>query len=155
MLGHEDGHLDWNRLPKRKLKIKSCVGRYCIHIFYCWITYILQDDTRSIRYQVTLFIFHCQDWIQMRYIRECSGVKCQQAWILISTSCCLVSHSSIFCRSHLSAKDRVKTQKDVLPAVSPHTTKTSDAYHYLKHEACNSFPSPMMVQSKKLIWKVR
>ena len=35
MLGPEDDHFDWNRLPKRKLKIKSCVGRYWIHIFYC------------------------------------------------------------------------------------------------------------------------
>ena len=75
--------------------------------------------------------------------------------MLSNTSRCLVSHSYVLCRSHLSAKKRVKTQKDVLPAVSTRTAKTSDAYHYLKQEACNNFPSPMMVQLKKSIWKVR
>ena len=117
---------------------------------YCQLSHSKQPSNKG-----TLSIFHCQNWKLVRWRCECSSVTFWQTQILSSTTCCLVSHSSVLCRSHLSAKERVKTQKDVLPALSPHTAKTSGAYHYLKQEASSNFPSPLMVQSKKLIWKVR
>lgn len=117
---------------------------------YCQLRYSKQPSNNS-----TVSIFRCQNWKKMRWRYEWSSITSWQTRILSSTSRCLVSHIFMLCRSHLSAKERVKTQKDLLLAVSPRTAKTSDAYHYLKQEACNNFPSPMMVQSKKSIWKVR
>jgi hypothetical protein len=57
--------------------------------------------------------------------------------------------------THKDMLPAVSTQKDILPAFSTHASKTSNAYQYLKQEAGNNVPSPMMEQSKKLIWKVR
>jgi hypothetical protein len=116
---------------------------------YCQLSHSKQPSNKD-----TLSIFHCQNWKLVRRRWECSSVTFWQTRILSSTICCLVSLSSVLCRSHLSTKERVKTQKDILPALRPCTANTS-AYHYLKQEACNNFPSPLMIQSKKLIWKVR